>query len=292
MENTGVDGIRARLHHGGTGRGFAETGATPDAFLGAERRGAGAFRFSLGEHLNGAFGGTFGGAVAACALRVARDLAPDRVPASLDVRFLRGLRGSAEAQGTVLHEGRSLATVSVDINDERGRPAARATIGLVAPGALSSLDVGGASPPALDVARARRWQAPAGVSIPIVATLAPRVLGVGDWGVATVLAVPWREPVAGAEAVCLGADMCVGPPVAAACRGRWIPHPNPDLSLRFATEQPDRGELVAIGRLELVRAGVALVRVDVWRGGALAGVGVSCSLLLAQEVTDDRGKGD
>lgn len=265
-------------------------GTTVDAFLGTERQGPGAFKFGLGEHLHGAFGGTFGGVVAACAVRVARDLAPGRVPVSLDVRFLRGLTGAAEAEGTLLHEGRSLATVSVDMRDGRGRPAARATVGLVAPWGLHPLEREAGVPPSVDGAQARAWQPPAGVAIPIVDTLSPHLAGAGEWGVATGFGVPWEDPDAGAEAVCLAADLCVGPPVAAALVGRWLPHPNPDLSLRFAGVQPEGSEVVATGRLEGVAAGVALVRIAVWRGGALAGVGVSCSLLLGRAAEGGRNK--
>lgn len=265
---------------------------TVDGFLGARRRGAGVFTFGLGAHLHGAFGGTFGGVVAACAVRVARDLAPGRVPVSLDVRFLRGLTGEAAAEGSVLHAGRSLATVGVDLRDAQGRPAARATVGLVTPEALHPLERPGARPPALEEGRAQAWRAPSGVAIPVVTTLAPRVLGAGEWGVATGLSVPWADADAGAEAVCLAADMCVGPPVAAACAGSWLPHPNPDLSLRFAGVQPAGGELVASGRLEAVAAGVALVGIAVWRGGELAGVGVSCSLFVDLSGGRNRGKED
>lgn len=259
---------------------------TVDGFLGTERHDSGVFSFGLGAHLHGAFGGTFGGAVAACTLRVARDLAPHRIPVSLDVRFLRGLTGAGIAEGSVLHEGRSLTTVAVDVRDGNGRPAAQATIGLVAPGALHPLERPAVAPPALEWDGARRWQAPGGMEIPIVSTLAPRVVGVGESGVATGLSVPWEGADDGAEAVCMAADMCVGPPVAAAFDGRWLPHPNPDLSLRFAGVQPSGGPLVGVGRLEGIATGVALVRIGVWRGGELAGVGVSCSLLLG---TTDRG---
>jgi acyl-coenzyme A thioesterase PaaI-like protein len=269
--------------------GRTVTAPTPDRFLGAERRGPGAFRFALGNHLHGAFGGVFGGVVAACALRVARDLTPGRVPASIDVRFLRALAGQAEAQGELVHEGRSLATVSVDLHDGEGRVAARAAVGLVAPGALAALDRPGAPPPPLAPDGARDWRSPTGTSIPIVASLHPRILGAGEWGIATGLFVPWAEGDGGAEAVCMAADMCVGPPVAAALRGTWVPHPNPDLSLRFAAVQPNGGELVGVGRLEVVAGGLALVRIGVWRGGRLAGVGVSCSLLLGDGARGTQG---
>ncbi|BBU24472.1 Uncharacterised protein [Mycobacterium xenopi] len=74
--------------------------------------------------------------------------------------------------------------------------------------------------------------------------------------------------------------MCVGPPVATACAGRWIPHPNPDLSLRFVG-QVAGPELVGIGRLDRISAGLAAVNISVWSGNELVAVGVCSSMLLA-----------
>ncbi|MGH3595411.1 MAG: PaaI family thioesterase [Mycobacterium sp.] len=255
--------------------------ASVDDVLGCRPDGDG-LSFELGRHLHGAFGGVFGGAVAAVALRSARQSAPGRTPASLDVRFLRGLpAGTAHAEATVLRAGRSLTTVSVDIADRDGRPAARATIGLTDPAALHPLEARTASepPPINGYDGGSDWAAPNGVEIPILATLRPRVLGSGPSWVATGLRLPWNAG-AGAEAACLAADMCVGPPVASACAGRWIPHPNPDLSLRFAGEATGP-ELVAIGRLERISAGLAAVAVTVWSASEVVGLGVCSSMLLA-----------
>ena len=83
-----------------------------------------------------------------------------------------------------------------------------------------------------------------------------------------------------AEACCLAADMCVGAPVGGAFPGQWVPHPNPDLSLRFAGHVTGR-DIAAAGRLERIAGGVALVAIEVRSGDDVVAVGASCSLLLA-----------
>ena len=252
-----------------------------DGFLGFEP-GRDGPRFELGDHLRGAFGGIFGGAVAACAVRAARAVAPERRPASLDIRFLRGLPpGTTEAHASVLHAGRSLTTVRIDMVDQRSRLAASATLGLVDPAALYPLDRRvGRSPPDESDGDGRAWRVPEGVEAPIVDTLRPRILRADEAGVATAVRAPWLEQGAGPEAVCFAADMCVGPPVAKATRGEPIPHPNPDLSLRFAAEPLDT-RLVAVGRLERIDGGLATVGIEVWSSQDLVAVGVSSSILLA-----------
>lgn len=258
------------------------TWESPGAFLGETPTGDDTLCFALGRHLHGAFGGTFGGAVAAACISAARRAAPNLVTASADVRFMRGLSGSATLRATVLHPGRSLWTVSVDVIDEGGKLAARATIGLVAPASLHRLDDPGGAPRPAQAAYAdgSDWRAPTGVEIPILATLHPRVLDSGSWEVSTGIVIPWSDRESSAEAVCLAADLCVGPPVAAVCAGQWIPHPNPDLSLRFVGTLAGP-ELAAVGRLERVHAGLAAVAIQVWSGPTLVGVGVSTSMLLA-----------
>jgi hypothetical protein len=124
------------------------------------------------------------------------------------------------------------------------------------------------------------WRRPPGVEAPIIDTLEPRLVGRDDRGLATAIRVPWQDNDAGAEAACLVADLCVGPPVAAAFPDRWIPHPNPDLSLRFSSARHDEPVVVGVGRLERIAAGLASVRIEVWAGAELAAVGVSSSLLL------------
>jgi acyl-coenzyme A thioesterase PaaI-like protein len=257
--------------------------STAADFLGGEPTAEGEWRFSMGRELYGAFGGVFGGAVAAASLTTARSLAPGRVPAALDCRFLRSLpEGAARAMATVVHDGRTLSCVSVDVLDQRERIATRATVSFVDPAVLNPLDHAGASSPVpswTEVENGARWRQPPGVEAPIIETLEPEVIGRDDRGVATAIRVPWQPGGAGAEAACLAADLCVGPPVAAAFPDRWIPHPNPDLSLRFAAAPQDE-RVVAAGRLERIAAGLAVVRIEVWSGAELAAAGVSTSLLL------------
>jgi hypothetical protein len=99
------------------------------------------------------------------------------------------------------------------------------------------------------------------------------------------LRIPWdadEEADTSAEAACLPADMAEGPPVVfgvAAQQG--IAYPNPDLAVRFAASITG-DEVVGVGRLERVHAGIATVAVEVWSASGLAAVGVSSSTLLAR----------
>jgi acyl-coenzyme A thioesterase PaaI-like protein len=259
-----------------------EAVSTAAEFLGGEQTADGTWRFSMGSELHGAFGGVFGGAVAAATLLTARSLNPARLPVALDCRFVRSLpAGEARVMPSVVHEGRTLSCVSVDVLDERDRVATRATVSLVDPVVLEPLDHPGASTSARWTSHAdgARWTRPPGVEAPIIDTLEPRVVGRDERGIASSIRVPWQDTTAGAEVACLAADLCVGPPVAAAFPDRWIPHPNPDLSLRFSVVAIDE-PVVAVGRLERIAAGLASVRIQVWSGGELAAVGVSSSLLL------------
>jgi acyl-coenzyme A thioesterase PaaI-like protein len=258
-------------------------------FLGADAIGPGSFRFALGRELHGAFGGAFGGVIAACTVVTARDVAPGRVPVGIDLRFLRGLpAGEAVAEASVVHAGRSISVVAVDLNAPDGRHSARATVSLVEPSALHQLDVDST---AAELVPARYDSAPSwpqmtSREIPILATLAPRILGrVGD-GIASALRLPWEpDRTTAAEGCCFVADLCVGPPVAAACVDAWVPHPNTDLSLRFAGDVPVSNEVVGIGTVERIAGGVAVVRIEVRSGAAIVAVGVATSLLLAVEGT-------
>ena len=252
-------------------------------FLAGTRQPDGSWVFAVGRERHGAFGGAFGGVVSACCVTAARAVAPDRAPASLDVNYVRGLpAGTALVTPTLLHGGRSLTTVSLDMADEAGRLCTRATVKLVALEALAAIEHQGAGdgPSALPYEEGTPWRNPPGREVPIVTTFAPRAAGRDPAaGIATALRVPWDEPGWAAEAACLAADICVGPPVAGALE-QWVPHPNPDLSLRFAsTHMGD--EVVGWGRLERVEAGLATVRVEVRSGGVLLAAGVSMSMLLA-----------
>jgi len=252
-------------------------------FLGARPDPDQAWRLAVGRQHHGAFGGAFGGLLAAGCVVAARSAAPGRAPVSLDCRFLRAVAaGEIRFVPVVLHAGRSLACVSVDVFDEEGRLASRGTVSLVSPDALEHRDHAGAAgrgepPPAW--ATGRVWAHPPGGAAPIIDTLEPRAVARDERGVATALRVPWDEPGRGAEAACLAGDMCVGPPVAGAFPGDPKPAPNPDLSLRFVGEAVG-SEVVGYGRLERMAAGVAAVRIEVWSAAKLLAIGVSCSLLV------------
>jgi acyl-coenzyme A thioesterase PaaI-like protein len=249
-----------------------------DAFLSTERASDEEWTFELGQELHGAFGGAFGGIVAVCVLRAARGVAPGRVPAALDCRFVRGLpAGGARVRAEVVHAGRSLSCVSADVFDGDGRMATRATVSLVDPSALSDVKRPGPRPPAVweSFDDARPWPPVA----PIVSLLRARSVGSGDWGIASAALVPWDGHDASAEAACLPGDLCVGPPVAMSMSGESVSHPNPDLSLRFcgAVTTP---VVVGVGRTERAEGGVAVVGITVWSGEQLVAVGSSFSLLL------------
>jgi len=246
------------------------------------RPGPNGWDFTIPRPLHGAFAGAFGGIVAAACVAAARSCAEDRTPMALDCRFLRSLpAGTARFGISPLAAGRSLTTVSVDVVGPDDRLCSRATVSLAAPEALTDeADTLGAPLDVPGYDDATPWRPPPGVEIPIVTTLAPRGARV-DGGFASVLPVPWdADPTRSAEAACIAADLCVGPPVAAAATAaRWIPHPNPDLSLRFAGPITTR-EVCGIGRLRRIRDGLAAVTIEVVADGQLVAVGISTSMLL------------
>lgn len=259
------------------------TGMNAIEFLQGSPRTDGSWRFDIGRERHGAFGGAFGGLLAACTVAVARDTVPGRTPVSLDARFLRGLpAGEARLVPTIVHSGRSLTCVQVDVLDGGGRLATRSTMYLVDPARLQPLDhqgEAGAAPASVPWAEGTPWRNPKGMEVPIVTTFAPRAVGRTDRGIATALEVPWDDDGASAEAACLAADICVGPPVGGAFPGRSTPAPNPDLSLRFAGDRAGP-EVVGWGRLERIHHGLAMVRIEVRSGDVLLAAGVSCSLVL------------
>lgn len=189
-------------------------------FLAGRPRADGSWAFAIGRERHGAFGGAFGGVVSACCVAAARSVAPDRLPASLDVNYVRGLpAGTARMVPSVVHGGRSLTTVAVDAVDEAGRLCTRATVKLVAPDALARLDHPGPAtgPAATRYAEGTPWRNPPDREVPLITTFAPRAVGRDPAaGIATALRVPWDSPGGAAEAACLAADVCVGPPVAGA----------------------------------------------------------------------------
>lgn len=247
-------------------------------FLGAEPVGEGRWRFHIPRELHGAFGGAFGGVVCAATLVAARSAISGRTPNALDCRFVRGLvAGDAYATATTVHAGRSLANVSVDLTDASGKLCARSTISLVDASVLEPVALDPIEAPAFTAhADADAWPAVA----PIVQTIDPRFVAPE----ATAIVVPWEVTSdSSAEAVCMAADLAVGPPL-----GRHIPAgigtPNPDISVRFCGTVTTP---TVVGASRLVRAadGVAAVDVKVWSGGALVGTAISTALLLPSRPT-------
>ena len=249
------------------------------------RQDDGTWRFDLAEELNGGFGGTNGGTLAGVCVHVARSAAPGRIPVGIDARFIRGFRpGPARVVPTTLNQGRTLTTVSVDVFTEEEKLATRSTISLVAPEALGEVDqpVTRTRPDDLTgYDDARVWRQPPGHrTIPLIDTFSPRLMGKGDFGIATGTKVIWADPSATAEAACIAADISVGPPVAGALRGMPLAMPNPDISLRFTTADAAGDHLVSICRLEGVRGGLATTSLEVWSDSTLIAVGVSTTTCL------------
>ena len=269
------------------------TRVTPLEYLGAEQVDDSGWALRLPRAIHGAFGGVTGGALAAAAVAMGRRSAPDRIAVGLDMHFLRGLASEeATAMVEVLSAGRSLSVVRVELSDDRGRRTTAARVGFAEPGALEPIEAGtegiggrsgveGEAPPADVVDQAKPWRAPEGVDVPIIETARPRAARVGD-GIATVVSIPWTPAGDGAEGACLAADLSVGPPVDAVLpKGTWIPHPNPDVSLRFAGPVTS-SQLVAVARCRRVARGVATVDSEVWDGQSLVASALSTSLFMAR----------
>jgi len=248
-------------------------------FLQAQPGEDGTWRFEIGRELHGAFGGAFGGLVAAAAIMAARPTAPGRTPTALDIRFLRSLpAGAATATPTVLHSGRTLACVSVDLCSHDGRLAARATVSFVNGDALAPVNTEETETTLPGYDTGTPWPP---IGAPIIETLQPRTVPWPEPSHAVALRVPWDDiDQTWAEAICVPGDMCVGPPVVFAPEAKGLAHPNPDLSLRFAAPITSQ-EVIGVGSLERVHAGLATTRVEVWSSAGLAAVGVSTSTLLA-----------
>ncbi len=246
-------------------------------FLQAQPGGEGRFRFHIPRELHGAFGGAFGGVVCAATIVAARAAAPGRIPNALDTRFVRGLvAGDAFATATVIHAGRSLANVSVDLTDEAGKLCARSTISFVERSALAEFDHDTLAPG--DWIRhdeADPWPPVA----PIVTALDSRIVGQDERGIATAIVVPWNVSAeTSAEAACMAADLAVGPPLGANVP-RGIGTPNPDISLRFCGDVTTP-TITGLGRMTRASGGVAAVTLEVWSGDALVCNGISTALLL------------
>ncbi len=259
---------------------------TPLEYLGAKQIDEASWRLHMPRAIHGAFGGVTGGALAAAAVAIGRFAAPGRIAVSLDMHFLRGLASEeATAAVDVLSSGRSLTVVRVELSDEQERRTTVARVAFAEPTALEPIDTDPPAsqlgPPSPDVGEsAKPWRPPRGVEVPIIDTAQPRAARVGN-GIATLVTVPWDLDADGAEGACLAADLSVGPPVdAVLAKGRWVPHPNPDLSIRFAGPITS-SELVAVAACRRVSRGAATVESEVWDGTEFVASAISTSLFIA-----------
>ena len=111
--------------------------ASVHGFLGGPTPEGDEWCFDFGQHLESNWGAVYGGALAAGTLAIARSVAPDRSPRSLHLQIVRSVpRGRAFATTRMRHTGRTVATVEVDLYDERRKLAATALLTMVTPGAL------------------------------------------------------------------------------------------------------------------------------------------------------------
>ncbi|MEC7827214.1 MAG: acyl-CoA thioesterase domain-containing protein [Actinomycetota bacterium] len=248
-----------------------------------------AWHLQLPTDIHGAFGGVTGGALAAAAIALGRTIEPGRVAAGIDIHFLRGLSTTgATVKVTTLSSGRSLAIVRAEFSDASGKPTTEARVAFAAPETLrtdihtADRDAGLLGPPPSDLSTdAKPWRKPEGVEVPIIDTARPRAARVGG-SIATLITIPWDATDDGSEGSCLAADLSVGPPVDAAIpKGTWVPHPNPDLSLRFSGPVTHE-DLVAVAVCREISGGLATVETEVWQEQSLVAKGISTSLLLAK----------
>jgi acyl-coenzyme A thioesterase PaaI-like protein len=247
----------------------------------------GNFTFQLEENINGGFGGTNGGVLAALCVNVARDLAPKRIPSALDTRFIRGFRpGEASVSATVLNEGRSLSVISVDIHNSEGKLCVRSTVTLVAAEALAEIDVQGQQleqEGLLPLNEGKVWPQPKGPqNIPLIDTFQPAYIGNNNYGTATAIQVIWQEQRTAAEAVCIAADISVGPPVARLVKGK-AGIPNPDISLRFCGDSDVGENLLAFCKTENIVQGIATNVIKVFSGESLIALGSSTTTCIKLE---------
>jgi acyl-coenzyme A thioesterase PaaI-like protein len=242
-----------------------------------------AWQFDLKEDWNGGFGGTAGGVLSALTVLAARGLAPGRFPSSVDSRFIRGFRpGLASVVPTLVNAGRSISTVMVDIVNEEGKLCTRSTVTLIVANALAEVeaeDAAGSLEGMRPQSEAKVWPQSRSRPIPLVDTFQPAFMGADDRGTATRVDVVWNEGGL-AEAICIAADLSVGPPVARALQGKPLAMPNPDISLRFCRETELPQYLVASCRLDCMESGLATTRIEVRAEDKLVANGISTTTCL------------
>ena len=266
-------------------------------FLGGPKPAGDEWHFDFGAHLFSNWGAVYGGAIAAGLLTVARSATPERSPRALHIQMVRSIpSGRVFATAAVRHPGRTVATVEVELYDERRKLAAIALLTMVTPEAVAAEYDRATAAPRIHVTE-RPFVDPmsmqdAGIVAALdinsrfirdgLMPLAANVRTSVDGSSARFLEcrVPWNAlGVTGPEAACLAADAVVG----AVILESFVPDealgPNPDLSLRFTTA-PATSVISAASTLLSVQHGTATVGLEVQAGDNQLAHGLATSLLL------------
>jgi len=262
-----------------------------ELFQGRQRNGC--WTFELGERFNGAFGGTNGGVAAAVSLHAALGERHELMPAAIDCHFLKGCRpGMVTVITRLLSEGRTLTVIATETLDHTGSLCTTALVTLVNP---DRLEQAVRTQPAIFVPADHSteplpWQHPKGHRIPLIDTFAPEIVASSDDSTTTRIHPGFDVRVATAEAVCIAADISVGPPVGRAVRGR-ASLPNPNLALRFSGARFAGSHLQSNCRLVQIEAGLACTEIRVGSDEILLGTGTSMTTCLPLPGFGNRGSG-
>jgi len=248
----------------------------------AQRRTDDAWEFELEERFNGAFGGTNGGVAAAVSLWAARARHAGWIPAAIDCHFLKGCKpGTARVSLRTLNEGRTLTVIATETRDHTSRMCTTALVTLVHPAMLdATISVPAGRCVATDPSgKAQRWQHPKGHRIPLIDSFAPEIVASSTDSITTRIELPFEVGDATAEAVCIAADISVGPPVGRAVAGR-ASLPNPNLALRFCGTSRRGRTLQSRCRLVQIHAGLACTEIEVGSDEVLLATGTSMTTCL------------
>jgi acyl-coenzyme A thioesterase PaaI-like protein len=266
--------------------------------LGGPTRDGDEWCFDLGDHLHSNWGAVYGGALSAAMLTVARSATPERSPRSIHVQMVRSVpSGRVFTAASVRHAGRTVATVEVELFDQRRKLAAVALVTMVTPDAVATNYNCSTAAPAFRITEipiSATGGLPSASTASIIATLnltphgetgrlsAENVRSSVDGSAAAVMkcTIPWRDlEFTGPEAACLAADAVVAAPISFSYISSEDIGPNADLSLRFTTAPATR-DIVAVGTMLSVQRGTAAVGIEVQAGDNQLAHGLATSLLL------------